>query len=271
MSTKYLSHLQENMIKKWQKHTPPVRPSKGMVALYEKGVLTETKKKPATDWGVLGCTPEIRSLAGKYQVEITCIDHNPDAFHAYKTICKPSKYEKFKCSDWLDLNLHKMFDIALGDGAMSMLPLKNHVIFLANIHKMLKSKGLALLRIHVIAPPVFDSPQQVFEWYRRNKANTPVYSTTRSYLYALWLEPDTMKLSNIEFLTKVQELYRDGIITDAEYEGLNDIKNCKVTIQYTTKELFEKLISSYFEIESVNYAEDYPLHTNHPIYFLRKK
>ena len=154
---------------------------------------------------------------------------------------------------------------------MSMLPIENHPVFIANIHKLLKSDGFALLRIHVFAPPVFDSSQQVFEWYRREKSDTSIYSATRSYLYSLWLNPDTLTLNKIEYMNKVKELYQKGIITNEEYKEMDCRKNFNISIEYTTKEIFEQLIYPYFKIIDVNYAGDYLLHTNHPVYFLQKK
>lgn len=265
-----LSEIQKNMVKGWQKLTAPARPSKGMVELYEKNILTAIKNGPNFAWGLLGCTPEIRSIAGKYQAKITCIDRNPDTFHAYKTMSEPSRYEKFICSDWLDLNFKEMFDIVLGDGAMSMLPIKYHAKFLANVHQIIKSEGFAVLRIHVVAPLLFDSPQEIFEWYHKKNDNTPIYSM-RAYLRALWLNMDTLSLSHAEYQTKLLEVYRNGLITFEEYKELDVIKNHGVTVYYTKKEIFEQLISPYFKIEGVDYAGDYLIHTNHPVYFLRKK
>lgn len=266
-----LTSQQKNMVEKWEKWVPPVRPSKGILELFEKNILIALKNRPDSIWGLLGCTPEIRSIAGKYQAKIVCMDKNNDAFNAYKTICSPSKYETFVCSDWLNLNMNEMFDIVIGDGAISMLPLENHAEFLKNIHKMVKPKGHILLKIHVIAPLILDNTEKVFQWYRREKSDIPIYFATRPYLNPLWLNPDTLRISNLEFQNKVQESYQKGIITEKEYMELNEVKKSKVQVQFTTKDIFEGSISNLFEIISIDYAGDYPLHTNNPVYFLRKK
>jgi len=265
-----LTQKQENMVQRWKKHLPPIRPSNDIVRLYLKNMQTVLKERPNANWGILGCTPEIRSLAGMYQAKITCIDNNPDAFYAYKTISNPSKYEEFICSDWLHLNYKGVFDIVLGDGAMSMLPKKDHAKFLANIYKIIKPRGFAILKIHTVAPLILNTPQKIFDWYHEREDNFPIYST-RPYLYALWLNKNTLCLSNAEYQSKILEIQRNGIINHEDYNELNSIRNPVFFIQYTKKEIFENLISSYFEIISIDYAEDYPLHKNHPLYFLRKK
>jgi len=108
-----LSEKQKAMAKRWEKLTAPIRPSKGMVELYERNLLTAIKSSSNSIWGLLGCTPEIRSIAGKYQAKIICIDHNPNAFHSYKVLSKPSRNEEFLCTDWCVLNLKEKFDIGV--------------------------------------------------------------------------------------------------------------------------------------------------------------
>lgn len=262
---------QEIMAERWRKILPPIRPSKKMVELYEKNILTAIQNKSNPIWGLLGCTPEIRSIAGKYNAQITCIDRDCNAYHAYKTLSNISRYEKFVCSNWLDLELREEFDIVIGDGAMAMLPIEDHAKLITNVHKMIKPGGFASLRIQSVSPLVFNTPEKIFEWYRKEKPNEPVYFATRAFLYALWLNPPhKLRLTNDEFFTNVQELYRKGIITDKEFEGLKDIKKSVVTIQYITREILDKLIFSLFEIESVDYAGDYLIHHDHPIYLLKK-
>ena len=258
------------MAKRWGKLIAPIRPSKSMVELYEKNILSAIKNRPNSVWGLLGCTPEIRTIAGKYQAEIKCIDHNPNAFHAYKVLSDQSKYEEYICSNWLTLTFKEIFDIILGDGSMSMLPIKDHAKFLERIHRIIKPGGYAVLRIYIVAPLMLNSIQKIFTWYRKENNGIPT-RLLRQYLYALWLNLDTMSMSNSEYQTKLLEVYKNGFITYEEYEELDITKKPGVNVQYTTKERFEQLISNLFEITSVHYVEDYPLSMNTPLYFLQKK
>ena len=263
--------LEKKMAARWKRLIPPSRPSKDYMALYEKYVLLEAEKKDKLTWGLLGCTPEIRSLAGKYQAEILCIDNNPAAFPAFRLLCEPSKNEKFLCSDWLDVNLPEKFDVILGDGAVSMLPLEKHEALLNSIYKMLKPEGIALLRIHVIAPSQFENPRQIFDWYRENAADKPVYYATKPHLNQFCLDPETMK-TNINLLQNmIQNLYTDKIIDTEEFEAFEKLKDGSTELQYTKKELFEQIVAPYFKIEGIYYARDFPNGLNRPLYHLRKK
>ena len=265
-----LSDKQKAMAERWGTLTAPIRPSKEVVDLYKRNIIIADKNNSNSIWGILGCTPEIRSIAGKYQVKITCIDHNPDAFYAYEVLSKPSIYEEYLFLDWRNLDFKEMFDIVLGDGSMSMIPIKDHPIFLKNLHNIIKIDGYAILKIYVLAPLLLDSTQKIFEWYRKKKDGTPI-RILRQYLYPLWLNLNTLNMSDAEYQTNLLEVYQDGLITLKEYEELDFIKNPGVKVQYTKKDVFEQLVSNYFEIVRVDYAGDYPLSNVNPVYLLRKK
>lgn len=266
-----LSKGQKVLAERWQRISPPIRPSKGMVNIYEKNILTFIENKPDAVWGLLGCTPEIRNLAGKYQAKITCIDRDNDAYYAYKTLCSPSKYESFICKDWLDLDLAEEFDIVIGDGSMAMIPFEHHGTLLSNIHKMIKPGGFAVMRIQTVSPLVFDTPEKIFEWYRKEKTDKNIYFTTRPFLYALWLNPPhKLSLHKEEFLANSLDLYQKGIITEDELEEFKEIKKSGVTIHYVTREILEQSVYGLFQIKSVDSGGDFLIHSDHPIYFLQK-
>ena len=270
ISQEQLTDVQKNMANRWKKKYPTVRPSPGLITLYRKVLIAANQNKPESIWGILGCTPELRSLAGEYQSKITCIDWNSDAFYAYKTLCKPSRHEKFIQSDWLKLNFENVFDIVLGDGSMAMLSIEFHQKFLENVHKMIKPKGLAVLRIYIIAPLILDSVEKIFKWYRKNCEQTSI-RIVKQYLYALWLDLDILNLDIDEYHANLLEVYKSGFINYEELEELDIIKNPGVQVQYSKKESFEQAISPLFEILHIDHAGDYPLHVNTPLYFLQKK
>jgi len=264
-----LTQKQEDMVNKWQKRIPPVRPSNDVVKIFEKNIASAIKNRADSVWGLLGCTPEIRTIAGSYKARIICMDQNPDAFYAYKVMSIPSPYEEFICINWLDLNYHGMFDIIIGDGVFSMLRAENHAKLLENIYNMVKPKGFVILRNFFVAPLVLDSVQKIFNWYRNEINNGPII--TRQYLVPLWLNPDTLTLEVDEYQSKLLETYHNGTISDEEYKEIDFVKNPGILIQYTKKETFEQTISPFFEIEDLSYPGDYPLYINNPVYFLRKK
>jgi hypothetical protein len=272
MYQKPQSTWHQDFANKWQMFTPPARPSEGELAHYERAVLSLTEFDPDT-WVLLGCTPEIRSLAGKYQREILCIDESPHVFHALRSLCEiPPEREKFICSDWLDATTAHHVDIVFGDGSINMLQPFKHEALLQKIHAMIKPQGLALLRVHVVTPASFENPGQVFRWYRKHYAHKPVFWATKTHLDMLWIDPDTLRQNMAEYPAKFQQLFNDGIINEvefAEYDRL--LGNNKLAMYYTREETFEHLASKYFDIIGVHYGKDYPVYKSHPVYCLKKK
>lgn len=85
--------------KNWHLFLPPARPSPAEVVQYEQAVLFFSAHE--LSWGLFGATPEIRSLAAKYQREILCIDKDKGVFETLRSLVNPQYQEKFICSDWL--------------------------------------------------------------------------------------------------------------------------------------------------------------------------
>jgi len=263
-----ISHTE--LAEKWKSFTPPARPSEATLAIYEKHITNE-KVHVKGQWGILGCTPELRCLGGKYHRPVTCIDKNPLAYAAMGLLCEPSDVETYVHADWLDTQLEGQFDIVLGDGSMSMLSPGQHQLFLQSVHQMLTPKGLAVLRIHVSDNLQFKSPQEVFDWYRHSCPEVPVYKATKTFLSLLWLDPVTRKTPPHDLFRNIDALYHDGVITREEFEGFQFARSSATDVHYTEKAVFEALCEGLFSVEAVSHAHDYPSHAHHPVYALRKK
>lgn len=265
----------EERAKNWHLFMPPARPSKGEVGHYERAVLSILSECPGdllTTWALFGATPEIRSLAAKYKRELLCIDRDAGVFDALRSLVHPRYSEKFICSEWLAAEISQKVDVVFADGSINMLPLPDHVDFLKKISGVLNNRGWALLRVHLMGPPRFSSPAEVFEWYRASHLKEPVFSATRTYLDMLWVEPETLKLSFVEFHKKIQKLYDDKLMTPEEFIAYNQLLQFnKINLYYTTRESFEGLAMQYFHIEGVHFGGDYIGHQQHPVYVLRKK
>jgi hypothetical protein len=259
--------------KNWHLFLPPARPSPGEVVQYEQAVLSfNANGFKDLIWGLLGSTPEIRSLAAKYHREILCIDRDKEVFEALRSLVNPRYPEKFICSDWLTAEDINPIDIFFADGSMNMLPPEKHEVFLKKIHDWLTSQGWFFIRVHLAGPPRFNSPQEAFVWHRKNTPKEPVFTATRTDLDMLWLEPETLKLNFVEFHKKIQMLYDAQLITPEEFEGYNKLLQFnKIDMFYTTSERFENLVSGLFHIESVRCGEDYTGCQQHPLYILMKK
>jgi hypothetical protein len=242
------------------------------VVQYEQAVLSYVNGFKNLSWGLLGSTPELRSLAAKYHREILCIDKDRGVFETLRSLVNPRYPEKFICSDWLAVEDINPVDIFFADGSMNMLPPANHKVLLKKIHDWLTPQGWLFIRIHLTGTSRFTSPQEVFAWHRKNKIKEPVFTATRTDLDMLWLEPETLKLSFVEFHKNIKTLYDKKLITRDEFEGYNKLLQFnKIDLFYTTRERFEDLVSGLFHIESVRSGEDYTGCQNHPLYILRKK
>ena len=259
--------------KNWHLFLPPARPSPGEVVQYEQAVLSFSSNDPQPlRWGLFGATPEIRSLAGKYNRELLCIDKDKGVFATLRSLVNPQYTEKFICSDWVTVKHINPIDVFFADGSLNMLPPEKHEIFLKKIHDWLTPRGWLLIRIHLAGTSRFTSPQEVFSWYRKSKSKEPVFTATRTDLDMLWLEPETLKLNFVEFHKKIKLLYDAHLITPEEFEGYNKLLQFnKIDLFYTTNNRFETLVSSLFHIESIRTGEDYTRCQNHPLYILRKK
>ena len=259
--------------KNWHLFLPPARPSKGELAQYERAVLSFSANcHQALTWALLGSTPEIRSLAAKYQHEILCIDKDRGVFETLRLLVNPQHSETFICSDWLTAENANPVDIFFADGSLNMLPPNKHEALLGKTYNRLTPRGWLLIRVHLAESSKFTSPQEVFEWYRKSKIKEPVFTATRTHLDMLWLEPETLRLNFVEFHKKIQGLYDEKRITKKEFEEYNKVLHFnKINLYYTTRESFECLVSIFFHIESVSYGGDYTGYTHHPIYVLRKK
>ncbi len=192
--------------KHWHLFLPPARPSRGEIAQYERAFLSfPTNHHQDLIWGLLGSTPELRSLAAKYHHELLCIDKDSGVFETLRSLVNPQYSEIFICSNWLTVENVKPVDVFFADGSLNMLPLPNHGDLLRKIYNWLTPQGWALLRVHMVGPSKFATPQEIFKWYRESKTKEPVFTATRTYLDMLWLEPETLRLNFIEFHKKDPE------------------------------------------------------------------
>jgi hypothetical protein len=258
----------------WHLFLPPARPSPREVVQYEQAVLSfSLNDSQLLSWGLLGSTPEIRSLAAKYQREILCIDRDRGVFETLRGMVNPQYPEKFICSHWLAVeDITPPIDIFFADGSLNMLPSEEHEVFFRKIYHWLTPRGWLLIRVHLAVPSRFTSPQEIFARYRKSKTKEPVFTATRTDLDMLWLEPETLKINFVEFHKKIKMLYEEKLIFLEEFEGYDKLLQFnKIDLFYTTRERFEKMVSGLFQIKSICYGEDYTGCQYHPLYILRKK
>ena len=259
----------EERARNWHLFRPPARPSRGEVLHYAAALVDAPR---ATPWGLLGSTPELRSLAGSERKPLVCIDRDPMVFSVLGELVTTPGAETFVCSDWLSATAPAPLSAVMGDGSINMLPPECHEGFLSRVHGMLAPGGLALLRVHVAAPPCFRDPAAVFAWYRSTDGREPVFTATRTHLDMLWLEPGTLRLNFGDCHTRLQRLRDAGVIEPDEFEGYHRLLQFnRIDLWYTTRRRFETLAAHWFEIESVEHGCDYTGAAQHPLYVLRRR
>jgi hypothetical protein len=260
----------KNRAENWSLFMPPARPSQGEMVQYEKGVIKYGLNN-LSRWALLGGTPEIRSLAAQYKKHLLCIDRSEEVLKALATMVNPHFSEEFLCENWLDLNIPESVDLVFADGSLNMLNNEQHKSFIKKIYSILSPHGWVALRVHLAEPPKFSTLQEVFEWRRTHNSHEPVFSSTRTHLDMLWMEPETLKISFIDYHKRICTLNKDGLISHEEFLGYNTLlKFNKIELFYIRRKFFEKIIANYFVIKEVYDGNDYSRSIQHPIYFLQK-
>ncbi len=269
MNTQTNTRNPDNFLEYWKKMTAPVRPSADMLTIYEK-YATRYGKHQNGDWGLLGCTLEIRTLANKYNRSLCCIDIDPLPFTCFRPLCHPPEAERFVEGNWLEVDMPKAFDLVIGDGSIAMLPLALHQKFLGNLHRMLRKDGLVFLRIQTSDDCAFSCYEDVLAWHRKEHAPSNINSDTRAFLQILWRDLGTCSIKPQDFNDRIEQLYQDNVLTAEEYQSFKAAP-MKLDVIYTTKETFEGLCAPHFEILDVTKPADFNCSQHYPIYALRKK
>jgi hypothetical protein len=259
----------ERRARAWRRFLPPARPSPGELSVYEDALFREESEAPL-HCILLGSTPELRSLVHRHAYRLTVIDWNEAVFRALSPMVDPPGEERFHPANWLELEPLEV-DVALGDGSINMLPVKDHPALLQRVRDVLRPGGLAALRVHVLRPPVFASPAAVFEWYRSSGQREPIFTATRTHLDALWFDAPSQSLDLRGVHERLRALHRSGELRDEELEGYEMLANYDgITLHYSRHEEFLEQARRWFDVEGVRSGGDYTGHASHAVYLLRK-
>ncbi|QRN85524.1 class I SAM-dependent methyltransferase [Clostridia bacterium] len=242
-------------IASWKAMIPPARPSKEMLALYENSLL-RLQYDQTGEWGLLGCTPELRTLAGKYNRPLACLDINSNSFTAMTPLCSPPKEETFVECDWLEADLPEAFDLILGDGSMIMLPQELYPPFLDNVHRMLKPGGHIITRLLSCDGKTFASAREAIDFFRANvKGKEPLVNMLTDF-WILCLNRETMAIERADYSQWLNDLYHDGVLTKEEYLEL-DTPIMNVDLHCTSRERLKALVANKFTIVSIEAPTDF--------------
>ena len=138
--------------------------------------------------------------------------------------------------------------------------------------RALRPGGLVIQRCHLLAPPRFRTPADVFEWYRATCRGKPIFTSTRTHLDMLCVDAESGALDFVEFHQNIRQMYEEGKISDEEhgaYAALLEFN--RITLYYSRTSEFEKQASQLFDLEGIYSGDDYACHEQHPVYLLRKQ
>jgi hypothetical protein len=254
----------------WHLFLPPARPSPGEVAIYEHALRQEIERQ-VPDCLLLGSTPELRSLAHRYRCPLHCVDRNGEVFRILAGMVDPPGPERFEERNWLDMHDRPTADVIFADGSMNMLPVALHSPFLDKLHTAVRPGGLAMLRVHLMRAPRFADAEAVFTWYRRRHRRAAVFSTTRTHLDMLWIDPRRQAVDFVEVHGRLRALHARGVITDEEFAAYDQLVAFnRITLHYAQRWDFERDATRHFRIEGIARGRDYAADTQHPVYLLRR-
>ncbi|QRN85522.1 hypothetical protein JR334_11330 [Clostridia bacterium] len=258
----------DSCAKAWENIKPPVRPSKQMLAIYEGyiGDYVSSNK----DWGILGSTPELRSLGAKYASSVCCLDLKHEHYYSFSTLCRQHPKESFLQCNWLSTGQAEKFNYVLGDGSTSMVSLHQYDDFLNSIHDLLLPGGYAFLRIQIANTNPFGNPSEVVAWHRANHPSQPIFRTSSFYLQILWQDANLGSVNTEIYCRELLALFEAGIITSDEYQELMS-SITPYPISYVEQESFEAFCAPLFTILDVRFPNDFACSNLCPVYALQKK
>lgn len=155
----------EDNAKLWHGSCPPWRPSGDDIAIYEK--LAGEKLRGSVL--ILGSTPELRDLAGRYSSRVTLIDISHSMIYGMTSLLKEANpiNEVWVKADWCEAPLAaNSFDVILGDMPWWVLSVEQQKKLCDKTALLLKFDGILVTRIRIWDPNrKFDDTQTVLKKY----------------------------------------------------------------------------------------------------------
>lgn len=253
----------------WHLFSPPARPSRGEVVIYDE-LLTRYLASGAEGL-LLGSTPELRLLAFQHDLQLSVFDINQTVFSTLRPHQIPIDSETFIHGDWLRRDIREQFDFLLADGSINMLAPAEQRLLIAKMANVLRTDGLALVRVHLVCAPPFSSIEQVFEAHRNGILQGEVFSATRTAIDMLLLEEQSLKLCFKKLHAVLRELQKQGRISNSEFHAYEELAGFNtIAIHYLEQSALFSELAPYFKIVEIREGGDYAFHQQHPILVLRR-
>jgi SAM-dependent methyltransferase len=158
----------------WKKLGPTAKPSMEEIEIYRAISVLELSDKTKVRAVILGSTPELRDMCGRYfsdKIEsLVCIDATQDMYQAMSKLVKTKhSKERFIHGNWLDLSNYfesNSIDIIYGDHVVSNVGGNEEKLF-SEIKKILKKDGCFASKIQ--SADVTDEKIKVVPAYHKLK------------------------------------------------------------------------------------------------------
>ena len=194
----------------WHASGPPWRPSKDDIRLYQK--LAGEKLRGSVL--ILGSTPELRDLAGRFSSRPTLVDISPSMIYKMATLlteANPSN-EVWVKADWLDAPFPaNFFDAILGDMPWWVLSVGQQHKLRDKAAELLKPDGILVTRIRI-----WDS----------NRKSDDMRIVLKKYLEKLDSNPDQREL-----VQNIMVSHLHDITADEEKKQIDRAKTKKFLLE----------------------------------------
>lgn len=213
----------------WRESEALFRPQSEILQTYERHIAKMSRQKDASIL-ILGVTPELRMLALKNGCRVTAVDNNMiviramDEFMDYRGLDR--RKENILNCNWLDMPLENhAYDLALGDGSLSMLTtLEDLEKLLVRLRELLKPDGFFSTKVGVC--PEHWTPTgvlDILEKYRRRypKKSIPEFFGPELVFELMFsLEAYDEKKSQMSYERLIQKLiksFEEEMISKPEF------------------------------------------------------
>lgn len=251
----------------WRNTRFPARPSKEEIVVFD-SLMKNSKNKRML---ILGATPELRDLAFKNKLKVTCADINEDMLKGMKQLMQyQNDNEKLVKCNWLKMPFpDNHFDLVFAEQSINIIEAKHFDDFLKEVKRVMKENSRFVLKTMIMRDINED---EIIQRYRMEKRDI-------SYLYDMLVNDSKHYKNNQrghkEFAAYFDNLLKLGKITRKEhaeyYNVYGMITKADLRLNSMKKKEFERLLKKYFKIKDILYGEDFDKHVNHPIYVLEKE
>lgn len=209
---------------------------------------------------ILGATPELRDIVLSYGHSLVTVDKDKQALYDKNKLMhyQRSENEKVIVSDWLKIDFPaNYFDVILGDGVLTALKPEEQKRLLTILKRILKPTGSLLLREEAkVAENISFDPKIIVSSYRSGDYNIfdlffGLRLHNKNYQA---IDPKTQLVRLQDFLNKLEEYYRQNIISKEE---LLNLKNIAQELEHT--------LLSKTEIEHILHKQFSPREITHDI------